>query len=93
MGLLAFAFGSIAKNTEKSHSDVDLIVIGNVGLRNLSSKLRLASEKIGREINPHIYSVKSWQEKIKKKDHFILSIREENKIFLIGDEHVLRELA
>lgn len=85
----AFIFGSFAKGEEKSHSDIDLIIIGEVGLRTLSSKLKVLTEQTEREINPHIYSLKSWKEKLKKNDHFIKSVMGEKKIFLIGDEDVI----
>jgi predicted nucleotidyltransferase len=86
----AFIFGSYAKGEEKSYSDIDLMVIGNVGLRILSSVFKNITEHTQREINPHIYSMKSWKEKLKQHDHFIKSILSEKKIFLIGDEDVLR---
>lgn len=85
----AFIFGSYAKGEEKSQSDIDLIVIGNIGLRTLSSVFKNISERTQREINPHVYSIKSWKEKLKKRDHFIKSVLSEKKIFLIGDENVL----
>jgi len=85
----AFIFGSFARGEERSHSDIDLIVIGDVGLRTLSTKLKELTEQAHREINPHIYSVKSWKEKLKKKDHFINSVVRGKKIFLIGDEECL----
>lgn len=85
----AFIFGSFAKGQEKSHSDIDLIVIGDIGLRTLSSQLKVLTEQTEREINPHVYSVKSWREKLKKNDHFIRNILSDEKVFLIGDENVL----
>jgi predicted nucleotidyltransferase len=85
----AFIFGSYAKGEVKSHSDIDLIVIGNIGLRTLSSVFKRLTEQTQREINPHIYSIKSWKEKLKKKDHFIKSVLNEKKVFLIGGEDVL----
>lgn len=85
----AFIFGSYAKGEEKSHSDTDLIVIGDVGLRTLSSVFKSLTEQTQREINPHIYSMKSWKDKLKKKDHFIKSVLSEKKVFLIGDQNVL----
>ncbi len=85
----AFIFGSFAKGEEKSHSDIDLIVIGDVGIRALSSKFKFLTEQSEREINPHIYSKKSWKDKHKKRDHFIVSVMSEHKVFLIGDENVL----
>lgn len=85
----AFIFGSYAKSEEKSHSDIDVIVIGTIGLRTLSSVFKTVTDKTQREINPHIYSIKSWKEKLKKKDHFIKNVLSEKKIFLIGDENVI----
>lgn len=85
----AFIFGSLAKNEEKSHSDIDLIIIGEVGQRVLSSKFKEVTEQTEREINPHIYSMKSWKAKLKKKDHFVKTISTDKKIFLIGDEDVI----
>ena len=75
----AFIFGSVAKGEEKSHSDIDLIIIGSVGLRTLSSAFRNLTDKTQREINPHVYSVKNWKDKLKKKDHFVKSIFAEKK--------------
>lgn len=84
-----FVFGSFAKGEEKSHSDIDLIIIGDVGMRTLSSKFKELTEQTEREINPHIYSLKSWKDKLKKKDHFIKSVLNNEKIFIIGDQNVL----
>ncbi len=50
----AFVFGSIARGEEKAGSDVDLMVIGELGLRDLSGLLSGIEEKIGREVNPHV---------------------------------------
>jgi predicted nucleotidyltransferase len=85
----AFIFGSYAKNEEKSHSDIDLIIVGEVGLRALSSIFKDLTEKIQRDINPHVFSKKSWFEKIEKKDHFIKIVLGEKKVYLIGDEDVI----
>jgi predicted nucleotidyltransferase len=50
----AFVFGSIARSEEKAGSDIDLMVIGDVGFREVVGMLDGAAEKIGREINPHV---------------------------------------
>jgi predicted nucleotidyltransferase len=85
----AFVFGSYAKGEEKSHSDIDLMVIGSTSLRALSIKLSALTNKFEREINPHIISKKAWKEKLQKKDHFLRNVLSEKKIFLIGDENAL----
>ena len=58
---IAFVFGSIAKNQEGARSDVDLMVIGKIGLRTLTGWLIGITEEIGRDINPHILSIKEFK--------------------------------
>ena len=81
----AFIYGSVAKGTFTSQSDVDLMIIGNVSSRKLSSVLLKAGEIIVREIN---YSVMKYEElinRIKNKDHFVITLIREPKIFIFGD--------
>lgn len=80
----AFIFGSFAKGKEKSESDIDLIVIGELGMRTLTKLLSGIQEKVGREINPHIYTNDEFVKKIKKKDHFVSSILKEEIKPIIG---------
>jgi len=86
----AFVFGSFAKGSEKAHSDIDLIVIGSIGLRSLSSKLKDVGEQAEREINPHVYSVENWKKKVMSKEHFITTVLKEEKKMLIGDLNVIK---
>jgi uncharacterized protein len=87
---LAFIFGSLASNTEKAASDVDLMVIGTVGLRTLSGWLTEITDQIGREINPHILTVEEFQRR--KGNHFLASVLESPKLFIIGNEYDLEAM-
>lgn len=89
---LAFVFGSVARREEKTDSDVDLMVIGNMGLRILSGLLSGVSEKIGREINPYILHEDEFRERIESGEHFISSVMKSPKIFVIGTEHDLEAM-
>ena len=90
---IAFVFGSIAREEEKSASDVDLVVIGKLGLRKLSGLLSGIPEQIGREINPHVFSEKELKDRIAQKEHFITQVIKEPKIFIIGSENELKAMA
>lgn len=61
---LAFVFGSVAGNIAKAHSDIDLMVIGTIGLRQLSKRLSGLEAKLGREVNPHVLTPEefAWRE-------------------------------
>ena len=87
---MAFIFGSIAEGKETADSDVDLLVIGDLGLRRISNLLVGISEKIGREINPHVMNVNEFQKRIEADDHFISSIMEAGKLFIVGEENDLK---
>ena len=83
---IAFIFGSLANNREGAASDLDLMVIGTVGLRTLSGWLSGISEKIGREINPHMMSLKEYRKRKKSGEHFLNRVLESAKIFIKGSE-------
>lgn len=89
---IAFVFGSTAKGEEKAGSDVDLMVIGDLGLRHLSKMLSGVSEKIGREINPHVFAKDEFQKRIESKEHFISNVLKSPKIFVIGSDNDLKAL-
>jgi uncharacterized protein len=86
---VAFVFGSLASSREKAASDVDLMVIGTVGLRALSKWLSGVSEQIGREINPHPMTVEEFRRRQEKGDHFLSKVLESPRLFIIGNENDL----
>ncbi len=88
----AFVFGSLARQEEKADSDVDLMVIGDIGLRRLTGLLMDVSGKIGREINPHVFSEKEFIRRKTGQDHFLNQVLESPKIFIIGTENDLAEV-
>jgi predicted nucleotidyltransferase len=90
---IAFVFGSIARQEEMAGSDIDLVVIGHLGLREITALLSGLTEKVGREINPHVFSVKEFKKRIARKEHFITQVLDEPKIFIFGDENELKTMA
>ena len=89
---VAFIFGSIASGEEKAGSDVDLMVIGQLGLRDLSRLLSGIEEKIGREVNPHVLRKEEFRKRIRAKEHFVSSVVETPKIFIIGSQRELETM-
>ena len=89
---VAFVFGSVARGEEKTGSDVDLMVIGQLGLRDLSRLLSGIEEKIGREVNPHVLHEEEFRKRVRAKEHFVSSVMESPKIFIIGSRHELEAM-
>lgn len=90
---VAFVFGSLARQEDKAASDVDLMVIGNIGLRKLTGLLMDVAGKVGREINPYALTEKEFVKRKSEQDHFLNQLLESPKIFIIGIENDLAELA
>lgn len=90
---VAFVYGSIARGEERAGSDVDVFVIGDVKFADISKSLRAAEARLGREINPTIYPDEEFIAKARGGDHFVQSVLEGEKLFLIGDELELQRLA
>ena len=89
---VAFIFGSLARSKERAESDVDLMVIGTIGLRSLSSRLAGVSEQIGREINPHALSIEEFRRRKQNGNHFLSNVIESPKLFIIGSENDLEAM-
>jgi DNA-binding transcriptional ArsR family regulator len=83
---LAFVYGSIANSQERSESDVDLMVIGNISPADLALPLRPAREQLGREINPTVYSITEFKRKRDAKDHFLSQVLTGPKMIVLGSE-------
>lgn len=70
----AFVYGSIARGEEHASSDVDLMVIGKVGLGDLAPSLRKAENRLGREVNVTNYSADEFRKKVAEGDHFLTTV-------------------
>jgi predicted nucleotidyltransferase len=88
----AFVFGSVAAGTENAESDIDLMVIGSIGLRKLSSFLSGVAEAVGREINPHVMTEDEFGRRRKRKEHLVSRILESQRLFVLGTEDELETM-
>lgn len=89
---VAFIFGSVARSTDDLKSDLDLMIVGSSTFGDVVSLIKPAELKLGREINPVVYPVAEFKKKVKEDHHFVMTVLEEEKIFVIGDEDELRKL-
>lgn len=89
---VAFIYGSVVHGKERNGSDVDILVVGDITFAEVSLALSDAQKKLLREVNPSVYPVKEFQSKVAKGHHFLKSVINQDKIFLIGDENALKRL-
>ena len=88
---LAFVFGSVARGQETAGSDVDVMLIGDLGFREAVELLHPCQATLGREVNPKLFSTREFTEKA-ATEPFLIDVLAKPKIFLIGNAHDLEEL-
>jgi len=83
----AFVFGSIAKRSDTAASDIDVLVLADkIDYADVFAALESAEAKLGRKVNPIVYTLASWRKKRKDGNSFVAKVGAQPKIFLLGAE-------
>ncbi len=90
--LFSFIYGSMARAEESPTSDIDLFIVGHLGIKDMASILGSLGNELGREINPTVYPLKELKKKLKEQNPFISAIIRGPKIWLVGDENELAKM-
>jgi DNA-binding transcriptional ArsR family regulator len=90
---VAFIYGSIASGTERSDSDIDLMVVGSAAPMELSVPLQRAQELLGREINSRVYTPAEFERKRAAGDHFLTAVLDKPRLFVLGNRDELGNAA
>lgn len=89
---VAFVFGSVAQGRETSASDIDLMLIGDIGFAQVVELLYPTQTVLGREVNPQVMTQAEFRAKASTQA-FLIDVLAKPKLFLIGNDHDLEELA
>jgi predicted nucleotidyltransferase len=89
---VAFVFGSMAQGRETGASDVDVLIVGEATFAEVVRLLYPTQDVLGREVNANVFSATEFRAKA-KTEPFLRDVLSKPKIFLIGNEHDLAELA
>lgn len=83
----AFIFGSVARGERTAQSDVDVLVVGRVGMADLALPLRALERTLQIPINVTHFTPSEFAAKRARNSHFLQTILRGRKIFLKGLEH------
>ncbi len=80
----AFVYGSMASGNEHAHSDVDLMLIGDLEFTDAVMALASAQATLRREINPTVLSRAEFERKLLDVDGFAAQVWRGTKLWVVG---------
>lgn len=86
----AFVYGSVSKKQDTASSDIDLLVISDsLGYADIFASLDEASSRLGRTVNPTIYTQSDLKKRIKRHSAFTTRVLSQEKLWVVGTEEDL----
>ena len=82
----AFVFGSMAEGAGGAASDVDLLIVGDIGLREAVRRLAPAHDQLGREINPLVWTRAEYDRRLAEADHFLSTVLAGPRLIVAGEQ-------
>jgi predicted nucleotidyltransferase len=83
----AFVYGSIAKKTETTMSDIDLLVLSDsLVYADLFEALQAAEAVLARQVNPTVLTSAEWRLRRAEPDSFAFRIATRPRLFVIGSD-------
>ena len=81
----AFVYGSIAKKEDTASSDIDVMLVSEtLTFADVILALHAATEQLGREVNPNLYTPQDFAKRLREGGSFVSRVMEQPKIWLIG---------
>lgn len=82
----AWVYGSVAKQTDTAHSDIDVMVVGeDLPLADVLEVVLPLEEKLGRKINPTCYTPEEFRRRRNEFDSFVNRVLAQPTLPLIGE--------
>ena len=86
----AFVYGSVAKKEDTVSSDIDLMLVSDtLTFSDTILALQAATESLGREVNPNIFTPQDFAKRLSEGGSFVSRVMAQPKVWLIGGEHDL----
>lgn len=83
----AFVYGSVAKRQDTAKSDIDLMVVSDsLSYADLFAVLEKATERLGRTVNPTVYSRQELNKRVRADNAFVKRVLAQPKLWVIGEE-------
>ena len=88
----AFIYGSVARGADTASSDIDVMIVADgLTFPDVVAVLVSAEEELGRQVNPSLFKVSEWREKLADPGGFLQRVMQQPRILLVGSEDDLVE--
>ena len=86
----AFVYGSVAKGSDTASSDIDLMLVSDaLTYADAMAALHPLMERLGREINPTLYTLAELRKRIAEGNSFVTRVLAQPRLWLIGNDDAL----
>ena len=83
----AFVYGSVAKATDQSGSDIDLMIVSDsLTYGDVFGALERVARTLGRQVNPTVYTAAEFSKRARAENAFVTRVLEQPKLWVIGSE-------
>lgn len=82
---MAFVYGSMARGDEHAHSDVDVMLVGNLEFTEVVLALSDTQTTLRREVNPTVLSRAEFEDKLLQSDSFVAQVWRGSKLWVMGE--------
>jgi len=83
----AFVYGSVAKATDQSASDIDLMIISDsLTYGEVFGALERVTRAVGRKVNPTVYTAAEFSKRARTENAFVTRVLEQPKLWVIGSD-------
>jgi len=81
---VAFIFGSFAEGEADADSDLDIMLIGDLDIEQVTPIIVELEHMLDRNVNYVLFTMEEWKSRVADKDPFIINVKNATKVMLIG---------
>ena len=90
----AFVYGSVAKATDQSASDIDLMIISDsLTYGEVFAAVERVTRSVGRKVNPTVYTTAEFSKRTRTKNAFVTRVLGQPRLWVMGSEDALPNVA
>lgn len=87
---LAILYGSVATARDRATSDIDVLVVSDtLTLEAVFEALQVGERRLGRSVNPTLYTSEEWRKRRKSKNAFVTKLMAGPFVTLVGSEDAI----